>query len=88
MLLFISIYDCYRTKIPNNFSVFILFLSFTYHYLLLGNIGIINALYGLLTGLFVSLLFYRFASLGAGDVKLIAAIGCFVGYQSILVIIV
>lgn len=33
------------------------------------------------------LFFYRFARLGAGDVKLIAAIGSFVGYQSILLII-
>jgi len=87
ILLFISIYDFYHTRIPNFFSVSILFLGFTYNYLLFDSTGIITALYGLLTGLSTSLFFYRFASLGAGDVKLISAIGCLVGYQLILIII-
>ena len=41
----------------------------------------------MITGLTVTLIFYRFAGLGAGDVKLTAAIGCFVGYKLILLII-
>jgi len=85
--MFISIYDCYHKRIPNYLSLLIVFLGFTYNYLLFDNTGLITALYGLFTGLFVSLIFYRFASLGAGDVKLISAIGCFVGYQLILIII-
>jgi len=86
-LLFSSIYDIFCKRISNSVPVFIVILGFSYHYLLEDYAGLNISLYGLLTGLSVTLFFYRFAHLGAGDVKLIAAIGSFVGYQSILLII-
>ncbi|MCK5355545.1 MAG: prepilin peptidase [Methyloprofundus sp.] len=87
VLLYASIYDLYKTKIPNFLSAFIVALGFLYNYLLTGNAGLISSFYGLTTGLLATLIFYRFFRLGAGDVKLFAAIGCFVGSQLILVII-
>lgn len=87
ILLFTSFYDILYKRIPNIAPVIIVILGFTYHYLLTGSAGLSISLYGLVTGLSMTLFFYRFAHLGAGDVKLIATIGCFVGYQSILLII-
>ena len=86
-LLFSNVYDIFYKRIPNIIPVTIVILSFTYRYLLMDNLGLRTSLYGLLTGFLVMLFFYRFTHLGAGDVKLIAAIGSFVGYQSILLII-
>ena len=85
-LIYVSIYDLYYKKIPNYASVSIAILGFIYNLSLNGSTNLTLSFYGLITGFFVSLFFYRFARLGAGDVKLIAAIGCFVGYQSILII--
>ena len=84
-LLYVSVYDCVYKKIPNYIVVIIGGLGFIYNGLLIGSTDITISLYGLVAGLFVALFFYRFAALGAGDVKLIAAIGCVVGYPLILV---
>lgn len=86
-LLFGSVYDLYKKIIPNYLTVFISVLGFLYNYLLIGYAGLATALYGLLSGFFTALVFYRFASLGAGDVKLFAAIGSFVGNSLIIFII-
>jgi len=87
LLIYSSIYDLYNSRIPNYISLIIVILGFTYNYLSLETTGLTIALSGLFTGLVVSLIFYRIASLGAGDVKLISAIGSFVGYKLILLII-
>jgi len=86
-LIYVGICDVYYKKIPNYASVSIAFLGFIYNFLLNGSTGLALSFYGLIVGFFISLFFYSFARLGAGDVKLIAAIGCFVGYESILLII-
>jgi len=88
ILIYVSAYDLYYKKIPNLASISISILGFIYNFLLNGSYGLTLSFYGLTAGFFVTLFFYRFAHLGAGDVKLIAAIGSFVGYQSILLIIV
>lgn len=87
ILLYVSVYDLYYKKISNTVSLIIAILGFINHFLLMGSTGLTVSLYGLSTGFFVTLFFYRFTGLGAGDVKLIAAIGCFVGYPSILFVI-
>ena len=87
ILLYVSIYDIFHKRIPNFLPAVIAVLGFTYNYLLIGNAGLTNSLLGLITGLTTTLFLYQFARLGAGDVKLITAIGCFVGYQSILIIV-
>ena len=87
VLIFISAYDfCYK-KIPNYLIVIIVSLGFINNYLLSGIPGLATSFYGLAAGLSASLFFYRFTSFGAGDVKLISAIGCFVGYPLILLVI-
>jgi prepilin peptidase CpaA len=48
--------------------------------------GFQNAALGGLVGLMIFMPFYLIRILGGGDVKLLAAIGCFVGYPGILAI--
>jgi len=86
-LLYVAVNDFYYQKIPNLVSIFIAVLGLIYNFNLLGCAGLIASLYGLTAGLLVGLFFYRFTGLGAGDVKLMAAIGCFVGSPTILIII-
>jgi len=86
-LIYVSAYDLYYKKIPNSASLSITILGLIYNFSLYDSYSLTLSFYGLTVGFFVTLFFYRFARLGAGDVKLIAAIGSFVGYQSILLII-
>jgi len=50
-----------------------------------GGIGAANALAGLVAGFLVLLPFYLLRVMGAGDVKLLAAVGAFVGFPGVLV---
>ncbi len=87
VLLYVSIYDLLYKKIPNSVPLIITASGVAYNYSLIGGVGLTTSLYGMLTGFMVTLLFYRIAALGAGDIKLIAAIGSVVGYQMILLVI-
>jgi prepilin peptidase CpaA len=51
-------------------------------------LGWVDASLGFLTGLAVYLPFYLMRVLGAGDVKLLATVGIFVGYPGILIVAV
>jgi prepilin peptidase CpaA len=51
-----------------------------------GGIGLGHALYGGLTGLAVYLPLYLLRILGAGDVKLMAAVGAFVGFPDVMTV--
>jgi len=51
-----------------------------------GGIGIGNALLGMTAGFFLLLPFYLMGVSGAGDVKLLAATGAFVGFPGVLVV--
>ncbi len=80
VLLMLAIwYDWRIRKIPNTVLLWgvltALILSLTPR-----GIGLLSALLGGLTGFLVFLLLYMFKMVGAGDVKLIATVGLFVGW--------
>jgi len=84
ILLTACIYDLRYKKIPNLLSFTVLILGLVGNTFLNNQLGFMGSLYGLMAGFFCSLFFYSFASLGAGDVKLMTAIGAVVGYKLIL----
>jgi len=88
LLLTACIYDLRYKKIPNLLSFTTLIIGLIGNTFLNNQLGFIGSLYGLMAGFSCSILFYSFASLGAGDVKLITAIGAVVGYKLVLPIIV
>ncbi len=87
LLLYASVVDLYYKRIPNFLTANIAVVGIIYNYLLFGNVGLLICFYGLSTGFFVTLFFFKYADLGAGDVKLYSAIGSLVGYKLILFII-
>ncbi len=79
--------DLYYKRIPNFLTANIAVVGIIYNYSLFGNAGLLICFYGLTTGFFVTLFFFKYTGLGAGDVKLCSAIGSLVGYKLILFII-
>lgn len=75
--------DVYRGRIPNA----VVFAGAAFGLAMASipsGIGAAAALVGLFVGLVVPAIFHRMGVLGAGDVKLLAACGAFVGFPAIL----
>ena len=88
LLLTCSVFDIKYKIIPNKLVLVILVLGLALNLLTQEGVGPRNAMIGLLGGFSIMLLFYIFSGVGAGDVKLIAAIGSVVGIDKVLEIII
>jgi prepilin peptidase CpaA len=73
--------DVFRRRIPNAIVFPGTLLAFTLQSLLSGGLGPVQALAGLGVGLAAMLPLYLVRSLGAGDVKLMAMVGAFLGLR-------
>ena len=87
-LLLASIYDVSVKKIPNCLSLCVVILGVTGNYYFPEGMGLLNSAKGLGAGLLMMLPFYIFASLGAGDVKMMSAIGSVLGYQPMVSVVI
>ena len=76
-------FDLAIKKIPNIILLLILILGIGGNTFFSEGMGLSVSIYGILAGFILMLFFYCFASLGAGDVKLMAALGSVVGYKVI-----
>ena len=83
-----AIYDFKSRRIPNwlTFGTFFIILVFNILSLDLNNI--FKCILGFTFGLLLLLLPYILGGMGAGDVKLLAAIGSIVGYKNIILIFI
>lgn len=79
--------DVATRKIPNNLTMFGIVSGFFVQYFLPDGNGIVFAIKGLIFGFGLFLPFYILRVMGAGDVKLIAMVGCFVGSPDIFGVI-
>ena len=84
-LIFAAVYDLRYQKIPNllNFSVALVALIF--HTIFFGLEGLLFSGAGLLLGIAIFLPFYAFGGMGAGDVKLMGAVGAVVGAKGVFI---
>lgn len=87
-LLIASFYDVIIKKIPNWISIIIIVSGFSWNYFSAKGLGIGDSSAGLVTGLLLFLPCYVFGSMGAGDVKLMAAIGSVVGFNNELDVVI
>jgi prepilin peptidase CpaA len=76
--------DLSRRQIPNLLIVYMLGCGGVVQAVLFGSSGALQALSGLMVGLVLLLPFYASGGMGAGDVKLLAAAGTFLGPQGAL----
>jgi prepilin peptidase CpaA len=76
--------DLLRQRIPNTLNAAALFLGLTMASLTAGWSGFINSFGGALVGCAALVPFYLLRGMGAGDVKLMAAAGSFMGPSSAL----
>src|SRR5689334_2852325 len=74
-----AVWDVFTYRIPNGVTYSAIALSFIVHWLLEGPMGLLWALLGLLIGGGMFLVLYLLHTMGAGDVKLMAAVGAFAG---------
>ena len=83
-----GIYDLKSRRIPNwlTFGTFIAALAFNIFHFNLSSI--LNCLLGFLVGILLLIIPYIFGGMGAGDVKLLGAIGSVVGFKNIISIFI
>jgi len=83
-VLIAAIYDAATQKIPNWTSLVIVVLGLGWNIFSAEGLGVRDSGFGLLAGLLLMLPSYVFGGMGAGDVKLMAAIGSVVGINQVL----
>ncbi len=86
-VLIAAIYDAALQKIPNWISLVIAVLGLGWNIFSAEGLGASYSGAGLLAGLLLMLPSYIFGGMGAGDVKLMAAIGAVVGLNQVLDVI-
>ena len=76
--------DLRSRRIPNWLTLGAMVAGLGFHALMPGGHGIAAAALGLVVGLFVFFPFFALGALGAGDVKLMAALGAWVGAAAVV----
>ena len=76
--------DVKEHRIPNVLTLFALIVGFSLQLLILGWEGFGYSLGGLAVGFLILIPFYIKGGMGAGDVKLMAVVGVFLGFESTL----
>lgn len=86
ILLISSFIDIKEKRIPNWIVVLILIVGFNFSFLSNNEFWLRSSMGGIATGMLLTLPIYALNGLGAGDVKLISAIGSFTGVNDIVLI--
>jgi len=79
-----SVFDATTHKIPNKLSLSLMATGFGWNFFSIEGLGLTASGAGLAVGLLLMLPGYVFGSMGAGDTKLMAAIGSVVGPTQVL----
>ncbi len=77
-------FDLKQHRIPNHLNMACIFVGVSYNSLQYGLAGFLFSIKGFLLGLLLMFLLYRINAVGAGDVKLFAALGSLMGGKFVL----
>ena len=77
-------YDIRSGRIPNWLTFPAMAVALACHVWITGVPGLLSSAYGLLIGFAIFLVLYLLGGMGAGDVKLMAAVGAFLGPKDVL----
>ena len=80
-----AVYDFKYRRIPNSFTYPSILIGLTYHCCLAGFGGLRFSLFGTLTGIGLLFIPYLIGKMGAGDAKLLGAVGSFIGAKSVFI---
>lgn len=86
LLIYAAITDIRKQRVPNLICLLVLVMGVAANSLLSPDRGLCVSVVGLFTGFLPLFMIHILTGLGAGDVKLMAAIGSVVGAKSILII--
>jgi prepilin peptidase CpaA len=78
--------DVSRSRIPNVLTFAATALALVFHAIAPGGLGVTHAALGLIVGLAMFFPLFALGAMGAGDVKLMAAIGAWIGWKSIVLV--
>jgi prepilin peptidase CpaA len=84
VLIIAVVWDLRFRRIPNWLTLPVLVFGVGYHTITAGTTGLVFSLLGVAVGFGFFLLFYLAGGMGAGDVKLMAAIGSLLGPKDVL----
>jgi prepilin peptidase CpaA len=84
VIIIASVFDLTTRRIPNCLTFPAMIAGVFYHLYYGGTSGLFLSLAGLLLGFAVVIVFYMLGGMGAGDVKLMAAIGSLLGPKDVL----
>lgn len=79
-----SVTDITRQRIPNAITLPLAVFGLVYHLYTAGMSGLLFSVSGLLAGAGLLILFYLMGGMGAGDVKLMGAVGSILGPVSVV----
>src|SRR5690349_7514947 len=82
LVLAAAVYDALYRRIPNWLNVSGAVLGLTLNGFLYGGPGLAKSFIGLIVGFGIYFVLYALRVMGAGDVKLMAAVGAVVGWQN------
>jgi len=80
--------DLLYQRIPNAITLPTMFLALSYHTFTLGWTGLSTSMTGLLLGIALLLIPYIMGGMGAGDVKMLGAMGALVGPYGVITIVI
>jgi prepilin peptidase CpaA len=85
LIIFSSLYDIKYRRIPNFITFFAILAGITYHTYTFGYEGFQFSLLGTITGIGLLITPYLLGKMGAGDSKLLGAVGSFIGAKGVLI---
>lgn len=80
--------DLKSFRIPNYITAPLAASGIVFHGVFYGSAGLQNSIFGLLFGFFSLMLLYLIGGMGAGDVKLLAAVGAWLGVPTIVYVFI
>jgi prepilin peptidase CpaA len=83
ILILSAVYDLRTHRIPNYLTISAMVLGAMYHTSLTGLNGFLFSFAGLFAGFGFLFIFYLMGGMGAGDVKLLGAVGSFLGAKGV-----